>query len=79
MYIDRKKQEYSFVQQNIYFWRTYDKKEIDLVEERDGKLFAYEIKWSKTAKSNSSKLWLKTYDNAEFKIINRDNYLRFLG
>ena len=74
-----KRQEYSFVQQNIYFWRTYDKKEIDLIEEREGKLFAYEIKWSKNAKSNSSKLWMQTYDNAEFKIINRENYLEFIG
>ncbi|MEA1973047.1 MAG: ATP-binding protein [Candidatus Cloacimonadota bacterium] len=73
-----KKQEYTFVQQNIYFWRTYDKKEIDLIEEREGKLFGYEIKWSNKTKRNSSKLWLSSYSNAEFKIINRENYLEFI-
>lgn len=31
---------------NFYFWRTYTQKEIDLVEEREGKLFAYECKYS---------------------------------
>ncbi len=28
----------------VYFWRTYDGQEIDLVEERGGKLFGFEIK-----------------------------------
>jgi len=31
---------------NFYFWRTYDQKEIDLVEDRGGKLTAWEFKWS---------------------------------
>lgn len=31
---------------NLYFWRTYDQKEIDLIEEREGKLFGYECKYS---------------------------------
>lgn len=31
---------------NLYFWRTYDQREIDLVEEREGRLFGYECKWS---------------------------------
>jgi len=73
-----KKQEYNSIFQNIYFWRTYDKREIDLIEERDGKLYAYEIKWSNSAKSNASGLWKKTYKNTEFKIINRENYLDFI-
>jgi len=32
---------------NTYFWRTHDKKEIDYIEEKDGRLYAFEIKWSK--------------------------------
>jgi len=31
---------------NSYFWRTYDQKEIDCVEEHGGKLYGYEFKWS---------------------------------
>ncbi len=31
---------------NLYFWRTYDGAEIDLVEEKDGQLKAFEFKWS---------------------------------
>ncbi len=39
-----KKQKYSGIISNNYFWRTYDKKEVDWVEERNGKLSGYEIK-----------------------------------
>ena len=43
--IERKKyNEYNMNFVNMYFWRTYDQKEIDLIEEREGKLFAYEFK-----------------------------------
>jgi predicted AAA+ superfamily ATPase len=30
---------------NAYFWRTYDQKEIDCIEEHGGKLHGYEFKW----------------------------------
>lgn len=72
-----KKQAYKPIYSNNYFWRTYDQKEIDFVEERDGKLFGYEIKWN-AKKRKEPKLWRETYKNAEFKIINRDNYLDFI-
>ena len=72
-----KKQAYTPVYANNYFWRTYDQKEIDWVEERDGKLFGYEIKWN-DKKAKEPKLWKKTYNNAEYKIINQKNYLDFI-
>ncbi len=73
-----KKQAYHKIYANNYFWRTYDQKEIDWVEERDGKLFGYEIKWG-NKKCKEPKLWKETYDNAEFKIINQDNYFDFVS
>jgi len=73
-----KKQEYAGIFGNNYFWRTYDKKEIDWVEEREGKLFGYEIKWG-NKKIKPPKDWLATYKNAEYKVINRDNYLEFIS
>jgi len=36
---------------NNYFWRTYDQQEIDWVEDRDGQLYGYEIKWREAATS----------------------------
>lgn len=72
-----KKQEYKNIYSNNYFWRTYDQKEIDWVEEREGILFGYEIKWS-DKKVSAPKDWMETYPNARFKVINKDNYLEFI-
>ena len=66
MVIERlKKQEYEGMVSNNYFWRTYDKKEVDLVEERDGKLYGYEFKWN-PKKTKIQQVWLDTYENATF-------------
>ncbi|MBU4087055.1 MAG: ATP-binding protein [Nanoarchaeota archaeon] len=62
---------------NFYFWRTYDQQEIDLIEERAGRLYGYEIKWSK-AKAKKPADWLRTYSNSQFEIVNNENYQKFL-
>lgn len=72
-----KKLHYNRVFSNIYFWRTHDRKEIDLVEERDGKLFGFEFKWSKK-KTKLPKLWFETYKNSSLEIITKENFLDFI-
>lgn len=72
-----KKQEYHNILSNNYFWRTYDQKEVDMVEERDGKLYGFEIKWN-PSKAKVQHEWLETYDNAEFEVITKDNFLQFI-
>ena len=62
---------------NQYFWRTYDQKEIDLIEESGGKLSAYEFKFSPSLKYKEPNEFLKTYPGSEFKIIHRENYYSF--
>ncbi|MDD4074282.1 MAG: ATP-binding protein [Candidatus Pacebacteria bacterium] len=62
---------------NIYFWRTHDKKEIDYIEERNGKLSGYEIKRRK-GKISGASLFLDTYKGSEIKLINEDNYDEFI-
>jgi len=69
---------YKFRPVLTYFWRTYDGQEIDMVEEREGRLFGFEIKWSERKKQKSPKDWLKTYKNAEYTIINQNNYQDFI-
>ena len=73
-----KRQSCKKIRSNIYFWRTYDQQEIDLVEEREGKLFGFEFKWGKKIRK-APKIWLKTYANAEYEVINQENYLEFVG
>lgn len=78
LFIERmKKREYRKIYANQYFWRTYDQKEIDLVEERDGKLFGYEFKWN-TKKQKVPKGWLESYKNTSYEVITPDNYLDFI-
>jgi len=72
-----KKQEYHQLFSNNYFWRTYDQKEIDWIEEREGQLYGYEFKWGNKTPS-APKDWQETYDNAHYKIINRQNYPDFI-
>lgn len=72
-----KRQAYSQIASNNYFWRTYDQKEIDWVEERDGILYGYEVKW-RSAKAKPPKAWLDTYENARYQLVNKDNYLEFI-
>lgn len=63
---------------NYWYWRTKEQKEIDWVEDSNGKLSVYEFKWNPTAKSKTPKLFLETYPNSEFKTIHQDNFEDFL-
>ena len=77
--IERKKyNEYNMNFANMNFWRTYDQKEIDLIEEREGKLFAYEFKWN-DKKTKIPKSFLADYSDSEFKVIDKSNYWQFLS
>ena len=62
---------------NSYFWRTWNQQEIDLVEEKEGKLSGYEFKYGKKT-PKAPELWTETYSNASYEVINRENYLDFI-
>lgn len=72
---------------NLYFWRSYlPNKEIDFIEERDGKLFAYEFKWNPKASGNARlpKNFLEAYGSnansckVEFRVIDSSSWLEWL-
>lgn len=56
---------------NLYFWRTYDQQEIDLIEEDGEIITAYEIK---SGKKNPKipKAFANAYPEAAYNIVNRD-------
>lgn len=62
---------------SYYFWRTYDGKEVDLIEEKEGKLYGYEIKWSEQKFRVPVEL-LDTYKNARIELINRENFMNYV-
>ncbi len=71
-------QQYNGMLVSNYFWRTYQQQEIDWIEEREGKLFAYEIKWSPNKKVKIPTGWKAGYPESIFEIVNRENYLNWI-
>jgi predicted AAA+ superfamily ATPase len=74
-----KKRSYTGIYGTFHFWRTYDGKEIDYVEERDGGLFGFECKWSVNQLVKPPAKWLASYPGATFELVTPDNYLEFVG
>ncbi|MFC1585446.1 ATP-binding protein [Fibrobacterota bacterium] len=60
-----------------YFWRTFDGSEVDLIEERDGRLFGYELKWNIRRKSRRPVKWLE-YPGSSHQIITPKDLPGFL-
>jgi len=63
---------------NKYFWRTYEQKEIDYVEDSDGILSAFEFKYSPKKKVTVPKHFAEAYPEAKFKVITPDNFEEFV-
>lgn len=63
---------------NLYFWKTYDRQEINLIEESASGLSAFEMKWSKDD-AKEPVAFAKAYPEASFHTINRNNYLDYIG
>jgi len=61
-----------------YYWRTYQQQEIDWVEERDGRLFSYEIKWNQHKKAKVPLSWKKAYPDSTYQVISPNNYLQWI-
>jgi predicted AAA+ superfamily ATPase len=74
----RKTSHYHDLWANSWFWRTTQQAEIDLVEEADGHLTAYEFKWNPQAKTKKHRLFLDTYAGSKLAIVHRDNIEQFL-
>jgi predicted AAA+ superfamily ATPase len=79
LFIERmKKREYQKIYANSYFWRTHEQKEIDLIEEMGGELYAYEFKWGKKG-AKEPRSWKMAYPGAGYKVITPGNYLEFIS
>jgi len=73
-----KRNEYSEQFSNNYFWRTHSQQEIDFLEEHDGKLFAFEFKWSKKKSVKPPISFSNNYPDHTFSVITPENYIEFL-
>lgn len=75
-----KKLEYQKWAGRYYFWRTYQKQEIDWIEESEATKFsAYEFKWNpKKSSVKFSKTFLDNYQPEITKVITAENIDEFL-
>ncbi len=61
-----------------YFWRTTQQQEVDYIEQREGKLYAFEFKWNSGKRLNLSKTFSNGYPGTEFHVITPENFSEFL-
>lgn len=73
-----KYQSYKNMSVQNYFWRTYDRQEIDWIEDCNAELNAFEFKWNPNKTPKVPAAWKKTYPKAKFQIINNRNYLDWI-
>ena len=62
----------------LFFWRTTQQQEIDLIEDNEGKLKAFEFKWGKNEKVRFPQTFTDNYKGAETFVISPRNVEEFL-
>jgi uncharacterized protein len=77
--IEKLKQiQYQQTNSKLYFWRTTDQQEIDLVEVKNGLYNAFEFKYNERKTPKLPNQFAKAYPNHKFNVINPDNWLELL-
>jgi len=72
-----KKQEYAQQSYSHYFWRLTSGAELDLIEETEGKIHGFELKYGKKL-VKPPKSWTTFYPNATVSTINQNNWQSFV-
>lgn len=73
-----KKASYEKDYGRFHFWRTTRQQEIDLLHVKDGKIAAFEIKWTEKRKVKFTKTFTEAYPEAECQVIHKENFRDFL-
>jgi predicted AAA+ superfamily ATPase len=79
----RKKLDNEGLWRHTWFWRTTEQKEIDYLEEGDGKMRAFEFKWNprlglRGKKISRPKQFFEAYPGSDFTIVTPENVGDFL-
>jgi predicted AAA+ superfamily ATPase len=70
---------YSGRRVNSWFWRTVGQQEIDLIEEENGAMRAFEFKWNSKAKVKLTPTFANAYPESSFEVIHPGNMEEFVG
>jgi predicted AAA+ superfamily ATPase len=73
-----KARSYGGISARDYFWRTWEKKDINLLEEYDGHLHAYEFEWSPKKTAKVPGLFKETYPDSSFVVVSPENFLEWV-
>jgi hypothetical protein len=78
--VSERRKQLTYIHSNAsqYFWRTKQQQEIDYIEENNGKINAYEMKWNPRKSGKLSTTFTKVYQ-AEGQCITRQNFRDFLS
>ncbi|MBR1786048.1 MAG: ATP-binding protein [Paludibacteraceae bacterium] len=63
----------------MYFWRTVNQQEIDLIEEEDGHIYSFEFKWNSKKQAKQPTAFKNAYPGSLFKCITPENYIEWLN
>jgi len=69
---------YNGIDADQYFWRTTQQQEIDLIEETNKKMTAFECKWNEKARARFPQTFIDNYPGAETHIITKGNVEEFV-
>jgi uncharacterized protein len=61
-----------------FFWRTTQQQEIDYIEETEGKLSAFELKWNPNTRVKFSATFTNAYPDTVFNVVHPANFHEFL-
>ncbi|CAN5186033.1 ATP-binding protein [soil metagenome] len=61
-----------------YFWRTYDRQEIDMIEKENTQLRAFEFKWKTDKPTHAPKAFHDNYADAPFEVVSRATFTDFV-
>jgi len=62
---------------NTFFWRNYDKAEVDYLEDANGRLEGFECKWQ-TKRWRPPVSFIQAYPEAQLHVVDPQNYVEFL-
>ncbi len=62
------------ISREMYFWRTTQQQEVDLIEIEDDKLDVYEIKYNTAKKASLSKTFTKAYKVNSFRVVSPEDF-----
>jgi uncharacterized protein len=74
----KKKLAYNGFYGNVYFWRNKAQAEIDYIEEQDGVITAFELKWNPKTRVKFPKAFTNAYSPQNTHTVNRENFWEFL-